>query len=108
MVERIRRMDAETRGVGASVLHVSEDTQLKPGDQLVVVDSTDAAVTITMPSLSEAAGRFYYVEAPVGATNDVSVFDKEGTEIGDMDANDDHNVWFCTGTRWLDIYDGIA
>ena len=90
---------------------ISADTTLKAGDNLVFVDSSAAAVEVTLPPKAEAAGKFYFIQAPSGVTFDVSVLDYElGTELsdGDMDADDDHALYFCTGQAWITIFDGVA
>ena len=95
----------------AEIVAVVGTYTLKAGDNLVFVDSALAAMTITLPPKAEAAGKFYFIQAPSGVTNDVSIFDYElGTEHadGDMDAANDHALYFCTGQAWITIYDGVA
>jgi hypothetical protein len=63
--------------------------------------------------MAEAAGKFYFIVAPTGAAGgDISVRQKgTATEVstyGDLDADDDHVLFFCTGERWLMIFDGVA
>jgi hypothetical protein len=88
---------------------------LKPGEQVViaVTDLADASGIIVLPSKAEAVGKFYYICAPTGATaGDISVYDKESnTEIttyGDMDADDDHAIYFCDGRKWRVATNGVA
>lgn len=90
---------------------------MKPSDRILIVDTTDAGgdgvAIVTLPSLADAVGKFYYVCAPVGATGgDLSLYEKEtGAELatnGDMDADDDHIVLFSTGKEWRTILDGVA
>jgi hypothetical protein len=88
---------------------------LKPGEQVVIATTAlaDAAAIIYLPSVAEAAGKSYYICAPTGATGgDISVYDKEsGAEIttyGDMDADDDHAIFFSDGRSWRTIFDGVA
>ena len=112
MTEKTRsRTHGEALG-WRGVKNVSEDYTMKAGDHVVYVDSTSAAVEITLPPYSEAAGQFYFIQAPVGATNDVSVLINEtATELatyGDMDANNDHALFFCTGRAWITVFDGVA
>ena len=96
----------------AEIVAVVGTYTLKAGDQLVFVDSALADMTITLPPKAEAAGNFYFIQAPDGGTQDVSVFDYElGTEIatyGDMDTDDDHALFFCTGQAWITVFDGVA
>lgn len=88
-----------------------------PSDRVLIVDTTsaggDGVAIVTLPSLAEAVGKFYYICAPVGATGgDLSLYEKEtGAELathGDMDADDDHLVLFSTGIEWRAVLDGVA
>jgi hypothetical protein len=88
---------------------------LKRGETCViaVTDLADASAIITLPSKAEAVGKFYYICAPTGASaGDISVYDKEtGAEIttyGDMDADDDHAIFFCDGMKWRVVLNGVA
>ena len=82
--------------------------QMTVNDHLVhVVSGTgeDTTGIITLPSIGEAAGMFYAIYAPTGATgNDVSVAEKENaTEIstyGDLDADADFLLVFSDGQYW--------
>ena len=122
-MERVRRIDSETRmGLAdpplmISLTAASPTYQMKPSDTVVIVDTTsagdDGVAKITLPSLAESVGKFYYIKAPVGATGgDLSVLDKESaTEIttyGDMDADGDDAIFFSTGLAWITVYDGVA
>ena len=87
------------------------------GDRILIVDTTnaggDGVAIVTLPSLAEAVGKFFYICAPVGATGgDLSLYEKEtGSELatyGDMDADDDHVLLFSTGKEWRIIIDGVA
>ena len=79
--------------------------QMKASERVIQVDSALGAVVVILPPMAEAKGRIYSVGATVGATADVSVNGKEsGTEIssgGDLDANDDASVFYCTGRVWV-------
>ncbi len=88
-----------------------------PSDTVVIADTTgvtgDGVAIVTLPSMAEAVGQSYYVEAPTGATGgDLSLFVKEtGAEYptnGDMDADGDHLILFCTGLAWRTVLDGVA
>jgi hypothetical protein len=89
--------------------------QIKPHEQVIiaVTDLADASAILTLPSKAEAAGKFYYICGPTAATaGDLSIYDKEaGTEIstyGDMDADDDHAIFFCDGRKWRVVLNGVA
>jgi len=93
--------------------------QMKPGDQIMIIGLhtvADDSVILTLPAKAQAAGKFYYICVPdvdnPGTTGDVSVYDKEaGTEIatyGDLDADDDHIMFYCDGRLWRAFYNGVA
>ena len=89
--------------------------QMKPGDHIIIAtsDQNDGQAIITLPSLAEAAGKFYYICAPTGASGgDISVYEKEtGSELstyGDLDADDDHVLLFSDGRKWRVVLDGVA
>lgn len=115
-LQKLFSMDA----LGAKPLFVNltattTSYQMKPGDHVVHATSTEADGTgiIYLPSIAEAAGKFYYICAPTGATaGDISLYIKEtGAELttnGDMDADDDHILLFCDGKNWRTILDGVA
>jgi len=88
---------------------------MKPGDNVlsVISSAADAVAIVTLPSLAEACGQFYFIIAPTGADGgDVTVWEKETgavfTTYGDMDANGDHFIIFAGPTAWVLIFDGVA
>ena len=90
--------------------------QMKLSDRVLIADTTgaggDAAAIVTLPSVAEAAGQLFYIMAPEGASAyHLSVYEKEtGAEYtdGDMDADDDYLILFCTGTGWLTVKTNVA
>jgi len=124
MDDRVKRIDGESwkgnvsGGSGITVINLttaSPTYQMKPSDTVVHAYSAaaDGVGIITLPSLTEAAGRHYFIIAPTGATaGDISLYEKEtGTELatnGDMDADLDHLILFSTGLSWLTRLDGVA
>ncbi len=86
---------------------ISASTTLNPSNQVVHVNSAGGAVNVTLPDMAEAAGSLICVTAPVGATNDVSVLINEtGLEVGsggDLDANNDATLFYCTGLAWVPL-----
>jgi hypothetical protein len=89
--------------------------QMKVGDSVVRATSSEADGTgiIYLPPVAAAAGRFYFIYAPTGATaGDISLYIKEtGAELatnGDMDADDDYILLFSDGANWRTIVDGVA
>ncbi len=115
-LQKLHHMDS----LGAKPLFINLDAtttsyQMKPGDQLVCATSSEADGTgiVYLPSIAEAAGKFYFIWAPTGATaGDISLYVKEtGAELttnGDMDADDDHILLFSDGKNWRTILDGVA
>ena len=90
---------------------ISSDTALRPGSRSYIVDSSDAAVDVTLPDIAESVGNIISFIAPSGATNDVSILINEtGSEHadGDLDADDDNVVLFNNGLNWVTLYDGVA
>lgn len=121
-------MDTQRRGHGEtlldsqnSILHLTLDDdnltyQLKPFETCVWIDTTDVTgdgnAIVTLPSPAECPGQLFFINATTGATGgDVSLVEKGGSEIttyGDMDADNDHAVFFSNGKAWLLIFDGVA
>ena len=95
----------------------ADQTSYKMGVEETVVFATsenaDGSGVLYLPPVTEAVGRMYYIVAPTGATGgDISVYTREaGSEIttyGDMDADDDHAIFFSDGKNWRTIFDGVA
>jgi len=117
-MDRQDRINGEVKGGNTLVLNFSATMltyQMKPSDQNIIAysDQADDAAILTLPSLAEAAGKFYYVCAPTGATaGDISLYEKEtGAEFatnGDMDADDDYILLYSDGRKWRTIIDGVA
>lgn len=89
--------------------------QMKPYEQNIraITALSDAAAIIILPSVGEAAGKFYYICAPTGAAaGDISVYEHEtGAELatyGDLDADDDYVILFSDGVVWRVAVDGVA
>lgn len=89
--------------------------QMRIGDTVIIAISSanDAVAIITLPSLAESVGKFYFVSAPTGATaGDISLYEKEtGAELstyGDLDADDDHVLLFSDGQKWRIALNGVA
>ena len=94
--------------------------QMKVADHnLRVVSGTgeDATGIVTLPPCGEAAGMFYFIIAPTGASgNDVSIYVKEtateyagfNTDDGDLDADGDYILLFSTGFEWKTVFNGVA
>ncbi|RLF03878.1 MAG: hypothetical protein DRJ64_07770 [Thermoprotei archaeon] len=120
-MDRMERIDRETVESNAGKmlrLTITADNSpyvMKPTEHSIIAITAlaDAAAIITLPSLQEAMGQFYYICAPTGATaGDISVYEKEtGAEFstyGDLDADDDHVLLFSDGLKWRVVLDGVA
>jgi hypothetical protein len=85
-------------------------------NETIIIATTalaDAAAILVLPSKAEAVGKFYYICGPTAASaGDLSIYDKEaGSEIstyGDMDADDDHAIFFTDGYKWRVALNGVA
>jgi len=90
---------------------VSAHYSMTPHDHHLIVDSSSAAVNVTLPALGDAYG-IYVFSAPVGATNDVSLLVKEsGSELaagGDMDAANEITVIVPANDGWEVIYTTVS
>lgn len=118
--ERINRetIDKATGAGGYKIVALTATVptyQMLPTDTILSVTSTEADGTgiVYLPSMAEAVGKFYYIIAPTGATaGDISVCVKEtATEIttyGDLDADNDHVMLWCSGQNWRVILNGVA
>ena len=121
-MNRVMGSDKDTqRDLEGLPVHVLLSTtvktyQMKASDFVIsIVSATGADATgiVTLPSLAEAVGKFYYIVAPTGAAgNDISLYEKEtGSELatnGDMDADGDYLLLYSDGTAWRTIVDGVA
>ena len=113
-----------TDSLGAKITYwtptvASPTKQMKLTEQNVVVNLhtiTDGTVILTLPSVSEAVGKFYYIGIPdvndPGTSGDCSLYVMETaaelTTNGDMDADGDYLILFSDGINWRTIVDGVA
>ncbi|MCK4330886.1 hypothetical protein KAX02_13735 [candidate division WOR-3 bacterium] len=91
--------------------------QMKVSDIVLSVISAaaDAAGIVTLPSVAEAVGKFYYLVAPTGlAGGDISFFEKETaalivtSPVGPFNADGDYAIIYSNGASWLVVMDGVA
>ena len=120
--ERRKFMDVQQARVGVQgdvKFYNATDVayQMLVTDQIFNVNLAAAAATntvITLPSMAEATGKFYYIGTNGQNTqsNEVSLTIKEtAIELatnGDMDAEGDYLLMFCSGTSWVTVVDGVA
>jgi len=117
-IERIEREILESGSGKVLMLTITSANTpyiMKPTEHCIVANTAlaDGEAIIHLPSLSEAAGQFYFICAPTGATGgDISVYEKEtGAELttyGDLDADDDHVLLFSDGLKWRIVLNGVA
>ena len=83
---------------------ISEDATLDVNDQVVDVDSSEDAVTITLPFVGDAVGRIYFITAAAGNTNTVTVEDNdESVQWGgdySLDAANNSIALMSDGRKW--------
>ena len=69
---------------------------------MVRVDASSAAVTVTLPSVSETRGRIYSISA-ADATNDITITDKGDSEDWSdltMSTSGDRVALYSDGMYW--------
>lgn len=122
MERRVERINSDmldsSRGFNGLVINLTTAVptyQMKAVDQNIraTSDVADASGIITLPSMAEACGKFYYINAPTGAAGgDISLYVKETatelTTVGDLDADDDWVMLFCDGYHWRTITSVVA
>lgn len=86
--------------------HVAAALTLRPGNQVIIADSTDAAFTVTLPDVAGSVGNIITVIAPFGDAQDtVTVAIKEtGSAVangGTLDADDDYSIFYNNGLTWV-------
>ena len=93
--------------------------QMNVNEQIVIAITAlgDGEAIIILPSVAEAAGRFYWLRAPTGVSGgDISIYEKEtGAEYtgqfsddGDLDSDNDCVLLFSDGNRWNTVFNGVA
>lgn len=111
------QLDLEGLPRHVTLTDTSLTCQILVSDTVIVIDTTsvtgDSKAIATLPSIAEAVGNLYYISAPEGATGgDLSLHEKEtGQELatyGDMDADDEYNILFCTGIGWVAVKSSVA
>ncbi len=84
------------------------DTQMTTRDYVVRPDATAGAITITLPPVAEAKGRFYSIVSRfASAQNTITIADKDDSEcwIGDIVFNGkcDRVVLYSDGLCWIPV-----
>lgn len=106
-MDRIERMKDESAvGLGVAATKTAS-YEMKPYEHRVLVDSTSGAITITLPPVTEAAGKLYsiicitYVNAVTIADNDDSYsWADEATSIA---AAGDGALYYSDGFSWFNV-----
>jgi len=106
-MDRLGRMKDESAiGLG----HAGTKTasyELKPYEHIVFVDSTDGAITITLPPVAEAAGKFYSIIC-ITYGSDVTIADNDDSyswsdEAASIDAAGDGALYYSDGFTWFNV-----
>jgi len=86
------------------------DAALELAENVVRVSSDTAAVTITLPDVTEAAGLSYDVHALNGTTNAVTVNDAEGNNVTSSTISIDDGFVLVTssGMNWRVLAETLA
>jgi len=98
-----RMMDESAIGKGFAGTKIAS-YELKPYEHRVLVDSTSVAITITLPPVAEAAGKYYsivcitFVEAVTIADNDDSY--SWSDETSSVAAAGDGALYYSDGFSW--------
>lgn len=111
--------DMSTKGNKPLIINLTTTDlvyRMKVSDTCVIAYAScggDGNGIIYLPPVAEAAGQFYYINAPTGATgDDISLYiletQAELTTNGDMDADDDYIVLYSDGRQWRTVLDGVA
>ena len=114
-LKKIVDSDARVKPLRLTITAANTPYQLKLTDNVVIATTAldDAAAIIYLPSVAEAVGRYFYVNAPTGATaGDISVYQIESlaevTTYGDLDADDDWCIYYSSGLAWKILKSGVA
>ena len=110
------QLDLEGLPRHVALTTASSTYQMKASDTVLSVTSAanDGVGIVTLPSLAEACGKFYYIVAPIGNVKDVSFFEKETAALittspaGPFNLAGDYAIIFSTGSAWLVVMDGVA
>ena len=94
----------------------SKTYQMRVSDTVMIIKGKTGADDdgiVTLPSLAEAVGKFYYITAPTGAADDaVLLYEKETggvlTTYGLLDADNDYTLIFSDGIAWKLIVSSIS
>lgn len=90
---------------------ISASTVLTPKDQVVVASIT-GNITVTLPPVASARGKFYSIILRARSAGTLTVADSgdsEGwTNTTDQDAVGDCRLWYSDGLKWWDMASKIA
>ena len=84
----------------------SADYEMSTYDYVVRPDTSSAAVTVTLPRVSEAKGRIYSIVARNGATNAVTVThagDSEGWSDITLNTDGAAALLYSDGMKWFNL-----
>lgn len=91
---------------------IEEGGQLGIRQQTVIVNANTETgnFTISLPSVTEAAGLIYSIRARIANTRVVTVTDAGDGDLSDqtLDTDGDHVLLYSDGLSWHVLVDGIA
>lgn len=98
-VKCISTMTSQTLGVN------DQRVEIRP--------ATQTNITLTLPSVKEAAGRFYSIHLlSLSTANTITIADQDDsldwTDISNMDAASDSVLLYADGLRWFVVDNQIA
>jgi hypothetical protein len=104
----LERLGEQHVGVVDRYVNPSADYQLTTYDQQVRPDATAGALTITLPPVAEAKGRFYSIVVRfASAQNTVTIADNDDSEcwVGDIVLNGkcDRVLLYSDGLCWIPV-----
>ena len=99
----LERKPYQSHLVGTKELEVTSSTTLTPKDQVVLVDTSSAAVTVTLPSVAECRGLFFSIRCSAyTSTGTIQDQDDSAAWAGDItfDAVGDKVLLYSDGMTW--------
>lgn len=101
-----RKLAIEAGQVRDKANHITAETYLTIRDQLVHADTTDGAMTVYLPPVALAAGKFFSV-ALITDGGDLTIADLDDSRNweGDYTLDDagEHKLFYSDGEKWYNV-----
>lgn len=111
----LERQIGEDEDVFQKIVNISGDKALDVFERVVIADTSDGAITVTLPPVGEAVGKIFTIHAPTAGTdgNAVTLEDKNNDSVnwpGDftLDADNDRIALISDGRAWWVLDNQIA